>query len=137
MTNLDGSNGPPVPMAITLAAFEAQQQGRDVRVTWETATEVDNLGFNVYRSAGQRGTQIKLNANLIPSQSPGASTGATYEFVDETVASGVTYYYWLEDVDSYGASTMHGPVSVEISPLRRLLLIRARLSPVLRLFGVE
>jgi hypothetical protein len=126
LSNLDGSNGPPVPTAITLAAFEAAQQGGDILVTWETATELDNLGFNVYRSVAQHGTRIKLNASLIPGQAPGAVMGATYELVDETVTSGVTYYYWLEDVDAYGAASLHGPVSAELATVRRLMPARTR-----------
>jgi hypothetical protein len=27
----------------------------------------------------------------------------------------MVYFYWVEDVDIYGVSTMHGPVSVEFS----------------------
>jgi hypothetical protein len=29
--------------------------------------------------------------------------------------AGVTYYYWLQDVDLSGALTMHGPVSVDFT----------------------
>jgi len=40
-------------------------------------------------------------------------TGATYEFLDETAAVGVTYYYWLEDVPLESGVTpgIYGPIS--------------------------
>jgi hypothetical protein len=40
--------------------------------------------------------------------------GGSYEFVDGAVAPGVTYWYWLEDVDIYSAATRHGPVSAAV-----------------------
>jgi hypothetical protein len=37
--------------------------------------------------------------------------GAYYVFVDEDVQTRKTYYYTLEDIDLYGVSTFHGPIS--------------------------
>jgi hypothetical protein len=44
---------------------------------------------------------------------PGGLTGATYEFLDETAAVGITYYYWLEDVPLESGVTpgIYGPIS--------------------------
>jgi hypothetical protein len=55
--------------------------------------------------------------------------GASYTFVDESVVAGVTYYYWLEDVDVFGLASVHGPISGKVAPLRRLLLARPRPAP--------
>lgn len=41
--------------------------------------------------------------------------GFTYTWNDTDVVSGQTYYYWLEDVDLNGTTTLHGPVSVTVS----------------------
>ena len=102
---------PVVPTAVTLAAFEAQSQANAVLVTWETAAELDNLGFNLYRSAAAAGPWTQLNAELIPAQNPGAVFGAVYEWLDADAAPGALAYYRLEDVDIHGVSTFHGPVS--------------------------
>ena len=101
------------PMAVDLAGFSAAWQGDAVAVTWETAQELDNLGFNLYRSESETGPWVKLNAELIPTQVPGAVSGAVYEWLDANVTPGATYFYRLEDVDIYGLSTFHGPVSTE------------------------
>lgn len=98
--------------AVELASFTAVSAGGGkVSLHWETATEVDNAGFNIYRSKFPDGTYKKINNGLIPA--PGnATTGATYSFED-TPGRG-TFYYKLEDVDFYAESTMHGPEKVRI-----------------------
>ena len=99
------------PTAVDLAAFTAEPQGNAIRVTWETAQELDNLGFNLYRSTTPAGPWTQVNTELIPAQNPGATFGAVYEVLDPDVEPGTTLYYRLEDVDIHGASTFHGPVS--------------------------
>jgi hypothetical protein len=118
------------PTAVTLAAFSAVPQGSTIVLTWETATELDNLGFNIYRAEAADGPRAQLNASLIPSQTPGTPTGATYQLVDETSQAGTTYY-WLEALDVFGAAEIHGPVSAGIAPYRRLLIVRPRPIPSL------
>jgi hypothetical protein len=104
----------PGPLAVTLAGFAALQQGNALLVAWETASELGNAGFNLYRAATPAGPDRQLNVALIPSQAPGSSGGFVYTWTDQAdLAPGATYYYWLEDVDLNGATTMHGPVSVD------------------------
>ena len=57
------------PTAVTLASFEAAQAADDaaIVVTWETATELNNRGFNLWRGTSSAGPDIKLNDLLIPS----------------------------------------------------------------------
>jgi hypothetical protein len=50
----------------------------------------------------------------VPSQAPGSTQGASYTFDDTQVAPGQTWYYWLEDVDLNGATSLHGPVSATL-----------------------
>ena len=88
---------------------------------WETATEIDNLGFNLYRSESAGGPRNQLNQGLIPGQAPGSPVGAVYTWQDQEVETGTTYYYWLEDVDTHSAATQHGPVSA--APSQRLLTV--------------
>ena len=111
------------PTAVTLVNFEAVPQNDHIQVTWETATELNNLGFNLYRSETAAGPWTQLNAALIPAQQPGSITGATYEWLDTSVIPNVTYFYRLEDVDIYGMSTFHGPVSATAAEPSALSLI--------------
>jgi hypothetical protein len=113
------------PTAVELVRFEATPSGNNIQIEWETASEIDNLGFNLYRAeSAPGGTRICLNADLIPSEAPGSPTGAVYTWVDESIALDTTYYYWLEDVDIYGETTLHGPASATAaeSPVHRIYL---------------
>ena len=94
---------------IQLAKFIAYPQSGKVMLAWSTESEIDNAGFNLYRSESENGEYIKINDSLIPAQ--GSSTqGTSYEFVDSDVRNRKTYYYKLEDIDLQGKSTLHGPV---------------------------
>lgn len=98
------------PLAATLATFTAQAQADHVLLTWETVSEVDNIGFDVLRSARADGAPIRLA--FVAASTPGGATGASYHYRDSCVVAGATYWYWLEDVALDGARTLHGPVSV-------------------------
>jgi len=100
----------PDPTAVELARFEAVAQDDGILIEWETATEVDNLGFNLYRSTAANGEYVLLNGALIPTQVPGAVFGATYTWLDDSAVPGVTYFYKLEDVNIEGQATLHGPI---------------------------
>ena len=134
ITDADGAKtlmlypGPSSPTAVELASFSAEPQGRTVLVSWETATEIDNLGFNLYRSKAG-GERIQLNDWLIATEDPGSMVGASYRFVDRSVEPGMAYHYWLEDIDSEGVARMNGPVALQM-PRSRLLPCRPRPAPM-------
>jgi hypothetical protein len=94
---------------INLASFTATPKFSKVIIQWSTESEIDNAGFNIYRSESENGDYIKVNDSLILSE--GTSTqGAAYEFIDNNVQNRKTYWYKLEDIDLNGTPTMHGPV---------------------------
>ena len=105
-----------VPLSVDLKRFEAWPEGATIHVQWETNQEIDNLGFNLYRSNTRDGLRVKLNRQLIPTLvPPGSPFGAVYDWIDAyRLRPGRTYFYWLEDVDIYGSTTMHDPVRVRL-----------------------
>jgi len=114
-------NDSSVPTAVALLSFSALPVPGGVLLRWETATEIDNLGFHLYRAEEPNGNPLRLTKALIPCQNPGAPVGSRYDYLDQTVRPGAVYYYWLEDIDFYGRGTYHGPVSATASPLRLYL----------------
>ncbi len=106
------------PTAVTLVDFTATPQAEAILITWETAAELDNLGFNLYRGATTRGPWMRLNTALIPPQFPGQAHGGEYAYLDTTALPGVTYYYRLEDMDISGIRTFHGPVWAIMGDIR-------------------
>jgi subtilisin family serine protease len=123
------------PTAVELDHFEATAQTTGIVLEWETATELDTLGFHVYRADSPGGPQTRLTADLIPSAMPGSPMGASYQFVDDTASAGQTYTYWLEAIDLEGQSTFYGPVSATVRVVRRLLTARPRPSPAAPALG--
>jgi hypothetical protein len=110
-------NGAPCPATTTIpptviepASFTATPYRKAVILEWQTESEIDNIGFNLYRSESEKGGYIRINESLIPAEgSP--PQGASYEFVDSDVKNRKTYWYKLEDVDLNGTATMHGPIT--------------------------
>ncbi len=98
------------PLAVDLASFTAESSRGGVTLAWETVSEQDLAGFNVYRSAAAD-QQGDLVASL-PAQTPGSGEGASYTWLDPNAVPDATYFYWLEDVSQNGTRTLHGPASV-------------------------
>jgi hypothetical protein len=82
----------------------------NIEVTWTTLAETDNAGFTVYRSLTPNGDMTKVSERMITPRGS-ALGGATYVFADSRVTPGMTYYYWVKDIDIYGHGKFHGPVS--------------------------
>ncbi len=102
------------PLGVFLLSFSAQPDDNAIRLDWETASELNNVGFNVYRGASADGTDRAL-LDFVPSQAPGSNQGFSYRYDDTDVEIGQTYWYWLEDIDFSGATTLHGPVSATVN----------------------
>lgn len=95
--------------AITLASLTATPSDGKVVIDWETATESNNAGFNIYRSETKDGEYIQINDTLIPGAGDSVS-GSTYNFSDNNVEAGKLYFYKLEDVDNSGNKIMNDTI---------------------------
>jgi hypothetical protein len=104
------------PTYVDLASLDAVPRDDYIEVSWTTANEIDNAGFNVRRGLSPSGAMSKINKEPIAAQGD-ALKGGVYAFRDYDVDPNVTYYYWLEDVDVNGNIAMHGPVSAKIASI--------------------
>ncbi|MCE2400192.1 lamin tail domain-containing protein [Candidatus Poribacteria bacterium] len=90
------------PLPVNLSTFRPILEDGKVVIHWTTESELDNAGFNIYRSEARDGEYKQVNtAGLIE----GAGTTGertTYEWVDQTAKPGVVYYYQIEDVSFAG-----------------------------------
>ena len=102
------ANCPPSTL-ITLTSFTATAGNGSVKLEWETATELNNAGFNILRARRENGDYIQINEDLILPKGSGIE-GASYEFIDTSVRNGKTYWYKLQDVELGGTTTDSGPV---------------------------
>jgi hypothetical protein len=104
----------PLSVAVTLESFEALPDANGVRVVWVTISELNTLGFRVYRATTPNGTLTRLTG-LIPTQAPNGG-GARYEFVDTSAQVGNVYYYYLDAVGANGQTKRYGPAEIDLTP---------------------
>ncbi|MEA3337762.1 MAG: hypothetical protein U9R25_17845 [Chloroflexota bacterium] len=107
----DATNCVFEPVLALLSDLEATCSGGSLLISWTTAMEFDNEGFNVLRAQSAGGEAVRVNPELIPSQGP-TSQGHSYEYLDTSAQPDTEYWYWIEDVDVSGATSVTGPVSV-------------------------
>jgi hypothetical protein len=111
-----------VGLPVTTSVFTATPADKGVVVKWRTESELNNLGFDVYRSESLDGTFIKVNQTRIP----GAGTDGTphsYRFIDENVEVGNTYYYYIEDISYDGLRNRSHTIRVTVDVTGKLKVV--------------
>ena len=98
----------PAPTAVLVRSFTATAARKGVLLRWRTGSEVDTLGFNVYRET--QGRRVKLNRSLIASKAPAGVAGASYSFWDRSRRVKQARRYWLQAVNRDGSRLWRGPV---------------------------
>jgi hypothetical protein len=92
---------------VELVSFTGKLNGKTTLLKWQTATELNNMGFNIQRSNDgstfQNIGHVKGKDNSVALNS--------YDFMDETPSVG-TNYYRLEQVDLNGKTTTSKTVAV-------------------------
>jgi hypothetical protein len=106
--------GKGAPLAITLASFTATAGDGCVDIKWETATEIDTIGFYLWRSDRRLGDYTRIE-RFISSNAKLDTQGAFYAYrdCDADIADNTnTYYYMLQEitVDNTQGDNMHGPI---------------------------
>lgn len=79
-------------------------------IRWTTASEVDNFGFDVFRSTAEEGPFEKINPEVIE----GAGTTdepTSYRYVDDTIDPRQTYFYYVESISMSGDREQFTPVA--------------------------
>jgi hypothetical protein len=105
-----GADDAVVATSVELVSFAARADDGAAELTWETGSELNNLGFHIYRSLSEEGSYERITAALIPGLGS-SPQGARYSYRDSGLANGVTYYYELEDIETTGREELHGPVA--------------------------
>ena len=110
---------PAGSLPVELTSFSASVTGNAIVLNWATATETNNLGFEV-----ERATNEKVWNKVGFVEGYGTSAEAkSYTFTDKEVGSLVSYFYRLKQVDfdgtySYSAEieiSLEMPTSFELS----------------------
>ncbi|MFZ1728520.1 MAG: T9SS type A sorting domain-containing protein [Bacteroidota bacterium] len=104
------------PLPVELTSFSGRMQDSDVQLKWRTATELQNFGFYVQRSADKEAWEdITFVAGAGTSFSP-----RSYEYTDSKVTDlfgSETIYYRLLQVDRDGTEDYTSIVEVASRPM--------------------
>lgn len=100
------------PTAIELLSFDVAWDGpAAARLTWETAVEIDNFGFKLYRGTTpefEAATEIGFVSSAVTT-----GFGSRYAYQDSAIPIGNDrFWYWLVDVDTAGQESRHGPLEL-------------------------
>lgn len=98
-------------LPVELSVFTATTSGDNVILRWRTETEVNNLGFGVYRSTEKDGGYVKITFVSGAGSTP---MPTDYQFMDKKVEFGKTYYYFLEDIDIAGVKNRNMIIKVVV-----------------------
>ena len=101
-------------LLVAATAFSGEEttpaeQGPSNKIKWSTASEVDNFGFDVYRSEHEDGPFEKINSSPIL----GAGTSDEpqhYQYTDESIEYGRQYYYYVESISMDSLREQFTPV---------------------------
>ncbi len=91
--------------AVTMRSISATSSRAGNLVRWSTASEVDTLGFHVYREVN--GKRVRANARMIAAKGSGS-----YSFLDRKAPKGKTVRYWVQEVAADGSRSWYGPARV-------------------------
>lgn len=109
------------PTAVELKSFQVESiAAEQVKIKWETAAEIDNFGFNLYRSPDRGSSQAEI-VHFEPAA--GGIGGNRYAYIDTPPSTG-RWYFWLSDIDTYGKETFHniGQAAITTGLSRRLFI---------------
>jgi len=107
-TNTPTSTPTGSPWGVTLVNFSAEAQVDAILLTWETASEINVMGFYVQRSL-QEDIGFQRISGFIPAE--GDLIGAFYDYTDTDVTYNQTYYYRLEALGANGDTEIFGSIS--------------------------
>jgi uncharacterized repeat protein (TIGR01451 family) len=115
--------------AVTLTGLSADRQAKGVQLRWTTGSELNSLGFQIYRSAsGSRSDAVLVTPQIILARG-GATSGASYSYLDTSAVAESSYSYWLVEQSKGGGSSEFGPVrpaSLSIGPNKVFLPLTMR-----------
>jgi hypothetical protein len=108
-------NGSDLSLPVELTSFAVLPGDNQAILQWTTQSEVENMGFEVYRASEENGNYLIIASyENTPSLkgSGNTNTARQYSFTDRNVLNGQIYWYKLAAVGMNGQRHFFGPLSV-------------------------
>ncbi len=102
------------PLPVELVYFEAKKEGINAELSWQTASEENNVGFEVEVSADGK-NYYKIG--FVESKAGNSSVTQNYTFVDNRNGKNGTLYYRLKQLDADGTYKFYGPRTVSFETI--------------------
>lgn len=103
-----------VSLPVELSSFTASADNTKITLKWETGSEVDNIGFYVYRGVTADGPFKKISKSI--DGAGNSAMGRTYKYIDRKVEPNKTYFYYLEDIDIHSVRNKSDTIQVTMKP---------------------
>ena len=107
----NGNSISDIALPVNLLFFDGIAMSNGVKLEWETASEINNCGFNIYRSQDSLINFERMNSKMIQGQGNSTATH-NYEYLDRTVLRNTNYYYYLESEDLNGTRYQYSKIRV-------------------------
>ncbi|MCB9250452.1 MAG: hypothetical protein H6613_18845 [Ignavibacteriales bacterium] len=116
----DASYNPALPVELT--AFTANLNSNKVELLWQTATEVNNYGFDVERQKKEVSSQNSVWEKLAFVEGHGNSNSPkSYSFTDNTSNASGKFLYRLKQIDIDGTFEYSDAVEINLGAPKRIL----------------
>lgn len=103
-----------IPVPVELIDFSLTYSStKGVKIFWQTRSEINSLGFYLWRSELKSSGYIKITRKLIQSHHTSANSH-DYSYFDNNVRSGNTYWYKIEEIATNGSNEFFGPIKIQI-----------------------
>ena len=105
-----------VTLPVILSTFTAQFLNNNAELYWVTESEVDNLGWNIYRNFSNNfNTAEKINNEFIAGH--GTTTERSHYLYSDIILepqAGNCFWYWVTSISYSGVMHISAPVSLTI-----------------------
>ncbi len=106
-------------LPVELTSFKANIQGNSVSLKWETASETNNRGFEIQRSAASGSDAEWERAGFVEGAGNSINVNS-YSFTDRNLSTG-NYKYRLKQMDFDGSFEYSNVIEIEILPSKFFL----------------
>lgn len=107
------------PVPVELTSFAAAVVDNSVLLNWESATEINNLGYEIERKVTNNEEWKKIG--FIDGKGTSSETNK-YSFNDKNLVGGTIFQYRLKQIDNDGSFKYYDPVEVHFTPTEYTLL---------------
>ena len=104
-----------VVVPVELTAFTTENVNSEVIIKWQTATEINNSGFEIQKSekSNVNGQTIWEKVTFVDGR--GTTTEVTNYFYNDKVIKPGTYFYRLKQIDFDGTTTYSSEIEIEVN----------------------